>query len=97
MVYHNKNILQFSKNIILPPIISWNHLQADNRVVAMPIGPIDMLRKVLGTHIQHVQVLTNPSLATSGQLTMINAVEILHSSLTLAQDCVKLHSSVYGL
>ena len=34
----------------------------------MPRGPLDTLKKVLG---MHAQVVTKPSLATSGQLTNI--------------------------
>ena len=33
----------------------------------MPRGPLDILKKVLG---MHAQVVTKPSLATSGQLTI---------------------------
>ena len=43
------------------------HLQADNRVLAMPRGPLDILKKVLG---MHAQVVTKPFLAISGQLTI---------------------------
>ena len=42
-------------------------MQADNRVLIMPRGPLDILVKVLG---MHAQVVTEPSLATSGQLTI---------------------------
>ena len=44
------------------------HLQADNRVLVIPKGPLDIIKKVLG---MHAQVVTEPSLATSGQLTMV--------------------------
>ena len=53
---------------ILPLKNSCTHLQADNRVLVMPRGPLDMLKKVLG---MHAQVVTRPSLATSDQLTNI--------------------------
>ena len=43
-------------------------MQADNRVLVMPRGPLDILKKVLG---MHAQVVTKPTLATSGQLTSI--------------------------
>ena len=39
----------------------------------MPRGPLDILKKVLG---MHAQVVTKPSLATSGQLTIICLVVI---------------------
>ena len=54
--------------VILPLKNSCTHLQADNRVLVMPRGPLDILKKVLG---MHAQVVTKPSLATSGQLTRI--------------------------
>ena len=38
----------------------------------MPRGPPDILKKVLG---MHAQVVTKPSLATSGQLTMVGVPE----------------------
>ena len=44
------------------------HLQADNQVLVMPRGPLDILKKVLG---MHAQVVTKPLLAISGQLTII--------------------------
>ena len=56
----------FARNRILPLKNSCTHLQADNRVLVMPRGPLDILKKVLG---MHAQVVTKPSLATSGQLT----------------------------
>ena len=46
---------------------SCTHLQPDNRVLVMPRGLLDILKKVLG---MHAQVVTKPSLATSGQLTI---------------------------
>ena len=36
-------------------------------VLVIPRGPLDILKKVLG---MHAQVVTKPSLATSGQLTI---------------------------
>ena len=49
------------------------HLQADNRVQVMPRGPLDILKKGLGLH---AQVVTKPSLATSGQLTRPNVLQV---------------------
>ena len=43
-------------------------MQADNRVLGMPRGSLYILKRVLG---MHAQVVTKPSLATSGQLTII--------------------------
>ena len=54
-------------NRILPLKNSCTHLQADNRVLVMPRGPLDILKKVLG---MHAQVVMKPYLATSGQLTI---------------------------
>ena len=58
----------FVINLILLLKNSCTHLQADNRILVMPRGPLDILKKVLG---MHAQVVTKPSLATSGQLTII--------------------------
>ena len=52
-------------NCILP-------LKADNQVLVMPRGSIDMLKKVLGVH---AQVVTRPSVTTSGQLTKGSLVD----------------------
>ena len=49
----------FVINRILPLKNSCTHLQADNRVLVMPRGPLDILKKVLG---MHAQVVTKPSL-----------------------------------
>ena len=56
-------------NLILPLKHLCTHLQAENRVLVMPRGPLDILKKVLG---MHAKVVTKPSLATSGQLTKTN-------------------------
>ena len=58
----------FVINPILPVKNSCTHLQADNRVLVMPRGPLDMLKKVLG---MHAHVVTKPYLVTSGQLTIV--------------------------
>ena len=55
-------------NLIFPLKNSCTHLQADNRVLVMPRGPLDILKKVLG---MHTQLVKKPSLAISGQLTII--------------------------
>ena len=84
MVYHNKVVscifhititlkywfvfCGFVISRILPLKNSCTHLQADNRLPAMPRGPLDILKQVLG---MHAQVVTEPSLATSGQLTIV--------------------------
>ena len=62
---------------ILPLKNSCTHLQADNRVLVMPRSPLDMLKKVLG---MHAQVVTNSSLASSGQLTNMaeTQTELIH-------------------
>ena len=65
----------FLINRILPLKNSCTHLQADNRVLVMLRGPLDILKKVLG---MHAQVVTKPSLATSGQL-IIRYITILHN------------------
>ena len=38
----------------------------------MPRGPLDILKEVLG---MHAEVVTKPSLATSGQLTIIKRTQ----------------------
>ena len=58
----------FVINRIVPLKNSCTHLQADNRVLIMLRSPFDILKKVLG---MHVQVVTKPSSATSGQLTIM--------------------------
>ena len=63
-------------NRILPLKNLCTHLQADNPVLVMPRGPLDILNKVLG---MHVQVVTKPSLATSGQLTIMHFPYHIHS------------------
>ena len=59
----------FVINSILHLKNSCTHLQVDNRVLVMPRGPLDILEKVLR---MHARVVTKPSLATSGQLTIPN-------------------------
>ena len=41
----------------------------------MPRGPLDIIKKVLG---MYAQVVTKPSLATSGQLTIITYIIKAH-------------------
>ena len=57
---HGINFLRFRNKSYFALKNSCTHLQADNRVLVMPRGPLDILKKVLG---MHAQVVTKPFLA----------------------------------
>ena len=75
----------FVINRMLPLKNTCTHLQVDNRVLVMPRGPLDMLKKILG---MHAQVVTKPSLAPSGQLTIQRGQSIIISCCQAANNCM---------